>query len=75
MREDPGDDTADLFKISNSTFLHFYRMDIQGIFQKEIMSNRISTERRGGGETHRLVLKGELPAFSVVFDFNLSWAT
>ena len=45
------------------------------------MTNKISTE---GGEkswsqitteTHRLVLKGELPAFSVVFDFNLSWAT
>ena len=77
-----GDDTADLFKFQ---ILHFY-IFTQWIFREFFKRELRRTKSPLGGEerelrsktstqTHRLVLKGEFPAFSVVFDFNLSWAT
>ena len=65
--------------MTQQTFLKFQILHFtggkdgySGNFSKVNYDEQIFTEREGRGETHRLVLKGELPTFSVVFDFNLS---
>ena len=49
MREDPGDDTADLFKISISTFLRRRGGKFGEIFPKEIILDK----------TYNSILKGD----------------